>query len=85
MDRNKIQNEIRKIFKEKKMCHEWCIESNGDVWVNVVWGDWKHDHIYLVNVMKENGYIRTSLVITEEDDTDAYTAEYLFTKDTSKV
>lgn len=85
MDRNKIQNEIRKIFKEKKMYHEWCIESNGDVWVNVVCGDWKHGHIYLVNVMKENGYIRTSKVITEENDTDAYTAEYLFTKGTSKV
>lgn len=85
MDRNKIQDEIRKIFKEKKMYHEWFIESNGDVWVNVVCGDWKHDHIYLVNVMKENGYIRTSKVITEENDTDAYTAEYLFTKGTSKV
>ena len=85
MDRNKIQNEIRKIFKEKKMCHEWLIDSNGDVLVNVVWGDWKHDHIYLVNVMKENGYILTSKVITEENGTDAYTAEYLFTKDTSKV
>ena len=81
----KSVEEVRKKFAEENMYCEIYEHENGCISIEIEWGDWKHDHIYLVNVMKENGYIRISNVITEENGTDAYTAEYLFTKDTSKV
>lgn len=42
-------------------------------------GDWKHEHLRLDNVMKEQGYIHLFDETTESDGSDCYTARHIFT------
>ena len=53
------------------------------IYFDVIWGDWKHDHIrlwYLVNeFFRDRGYIiEREVVTTEENGTDSYSAEHYF-------
>lgn len=43
------------------------------------WGDWKHDHLRFKELVYEffmNSDIKIDMVITEENGSDAYSAEY---------
>lgn len=43
------------------------------------WGDWKHDHLLFKTLVYEffiNSDIELNMVITEEDGSDTYSAEY---------
>lgn len=48
--------------------------------IEVTWGDWKHEHIWLKNLMKEFGYEHIREDVTEEDGGDTYSAIHTFEK-----
>ena len=51
----------------------WCIE------VYVRNGDWKHDHLYIKNIMAENGFnLIDSETLDEDASPDGYSAIYYF-------
>jgi hypothetical protein len=75
-----MNKEVQKIFKDNDLHYEWWESPNGNINVNVEWGDWRHDHWFLEYVMRQNGYIQIDSIITEEDETDAYSAKHIFKK-----
>lgn len=73
------KTDIKRIFKENGVYYDWDIcPTDGTITINVEWGDWKHDHLFLQYIMRQNNYRVVSRVVTEEDDTDCYSAEYEF-------
>lgn len=75
---NKIKEKIKDIFATNGIIHEWWVQDDGNVVVEVIWGDWRNDHMALDHVMTENNFALIERIITEEDGTDAYSAEYVF-------
>lgn len=75
-----LRNKIQKAFKENKMPYDFSILPNLDIEVEVIWGDWKHDHARLVNLMREMGYNQVGYQVTEECGDDAYSATHKFRK-----
>ena len=77
------QNEerIKKVYDLMRENH-----LHGDVWedfgllcIEVNWGDWKHDHLRLDWVMKENFNILMSATeTTEENGSDCYSAIHYY-------
>ena len=49
-------DKVSKFFKDNDLHYGWGVTLAGNVEVEVYDGDWKHDHIYLDWVMRENGY-----------------------------
>lgn len=70
--------EIRALFKEKRMYGEVLEHANGAISVDISWGDWKHDHSYCDFLMRECGYICTDEQVTEEDGSDCYSAIHFY-------
>ena len=66
LNENEINGEIIPLFNS---------ELTG---IHVYWGDWKHDHLRLDKVMKNNGIDLVTTVITEDDGSDAYSATHYF-------
>ena len=73
-----IEQDIKRIFKENKLCYDYFIRTDGTIQVNVEYGDWKHDHFYLDYIMEHNGYRLKSMIVTEEDGSDCYSSVHLF-------
>ena len=80
MERKDIEKDIQRIFEENEMWYDCDVNLDGSVEISVVWGDWKHDHLCLNYVMRENGYILIDEKVTEEDGSDAYSAVHTFLK-----
>lgn len=78
MKLKQIAKDIQEIFEQHELDYEWQVEDNGLVSVNVEYGDWKHDHAYLVYVMKENRYREIMEQITETDGSDCYSSIHKF-------
>jgi hypothetical protein len=78
MERNDIEKDIQRIFKEKDIWYEWGVGLDGTVEIEVCWGDWKHDHLYLDHVMRENGYGLAGEMVTESDGSDAYSSVHRY-------
>ena len=72
------EEDVKRIFKENNLTYEWWVVDNGNILVVVEWGDWKHDHAFLKYVMRKNHYRVVEEIVTESDETDAYSAEYEF-------
>ena len=53
--------------------------DSGGLHIYVIEGDWKHVHLYLVDLMEAIGYTHTD-ELDEPSDMDAYTAEHIFIK-----
>lgn len=51
-----------------------------EVEISISWGDWKHSHARLRNLMLQLGYVRTDSVTTESDGSDCYSAIHKFSK-----
>lgn len=47
--------------------------------VEITWGDWKHDHLYLDYLMREEGFEKIDEYTTEEDGSDTYSAVHVYT------
>lgn len=79
VDFKTITNKVQKLFNENSINHFFSVDfNNGTIEVEVEWGDWKHDHLYLERVMKNNGYTMIDSEVTEEDGSDTYSARYWF-------
>ena len=73
------EQDIKRIFKENECYYDWSIDSfDGTIEINVEWGDWKHDHLFLKHIMWKNHYRQTNEVVTEEDGSDTYSAIHYF-------
>ena len=55
-------------------------DSEGMVSINIVWGDWKHEHGYCDNLMEYIGYNQDDEEVTEENGSDCYSAIHFFSK-----
>lgn len=69
MDENHIMGELVDYSEQKKM-----------IAVEVIWGDWKHEHMRLDWLMKEKFPNLRSIhtVTTEEDGSDCYSAIHYY-------
>lgn len=50
----------------------------GVISICITWGDWKHDHLRLDNIMEGLGYTHITTNVTEEDGSDAYSATHYY-------
>lgn len=77
------RNSIINDFNKKLEAANKTFEENGNgliadvidektltVAIEIVWGDWKHDHAYADYVMKQNGFTKIYEEVTEEDGSD---------------
>ena len=78
MDMGFYEKEVERIFKDNDIHYAWWMQDDFSVVVVVEWGDWKHDHIYLINLMNNNNHTMVERAITEEDGSDSFSAEYVF-------
>lgn len=60
--------------------HEEVCAYNGSVEVDIVWGDWKHDHGYCDSLMSYIGYNCDDVQETEENGSDCYSAIHYYSK-----
>ena len=76
-----LKQTIKDIFAKNNMPYDWNITNEGLIEVEIEWGDWKHDHLFLERIMRENGFTKYNHYVTEEDGDDAYSAIYWFKKE----
>ena len=76
---NQTPDVIAVLYKE--ISGEFCKPQDNKVYASVSWGDWKHDHLFLKEIMFNRGYSIENEHVTEEDGSDAYSADYVFVKD----
>jgi len=82
MDILTMENKIYKLMKENYIKGE-IVEERTDrkiIAVEVIWGDWKHEHLALDWLMEENfsNLRNTQTVTTEEDGSDCYSAIHYY-------
>lgn len=70
--------EIQNYLQEHKIYAEVAETNQNEIVVSIEWGDWKHDHLYCVELMKEKGYEHLYERVTENDGSDTYSAEHYF-------
>ena len=75
-----MEDKIRELFKTNNLHYYWYIVSNNVVSIYVEWGDWKHDHIFLKNLMMENGFqfLGEETDDEEENGDDSYSATHTY-------
>ena len=54
--------------------------SEGEVEVEIDWGDWKHDHGWCATLMGYLGYVQDDVVVTEDNGSDCYSARHYYAK-----
>ena len=72
-----LEDKIYNIFKENELNYDYSVIGD-NIEIEVYWGDWKHDHRRLENIMANNGFMCINEHITDSDE-DCYDAEYTFT------
>lgn len=50
------------------------------IYVQINWGDWKHEHLYCSYLMNELGYDDCGEETTEENGSDCYSALHYYKK-----
>lgn len=76
---SEIERKVAKVFNDNDLHYDFYVRANGEVEVVVHWGDWKHDHLCLKNVMEDNGFTQ----VREMPDGaptggDTYTATHVY-------
>jgi len=51
-----------------------------EIRIEIIWGDWKHDHARTDYVMNQIGYRKTSEIVTEENGDDSYSSIHCYNK-----
>lgn len=79
-DTVEIQKCVENIFSNNDYTgfNEISVDANGMVTIDIEWGDWKHDHLYVRHIMTQAGFVLIDEVITEEDDSDCYSATHSY-------
>ena len=77
----KLQEKVETLLRENKVySYELDFDLDNDrlVYIELEWGDWKHDHLRLRWLMEENDFKQFGEEVTEEDDSDCYSAIHTF-------
>ena len=53
-------------------------DFGNEVQIEISWGDWKHSHRHLDNLMSNLGYIKDDEELTEEDGSDTYSSIHYY-------
>ena len=74
-----LRKRIGDILEANGMHYDYTVDADGYVEITVDDGDWKHDHIALKTIMRNNGFVCLDRH-TSDDETgdDSYSAVYLF-------
>ena len=48
------------------------------VYIDIEWGDWKHEHGYADYIMSINGFDKITEKLTEEDGSDCYSSIHYY-------
>ena len=85
MTQKKYFNEILKIeehLKENGIPAETFVYPNdfNKVDVNIEYGDWKHEHKFCDELMKEMGWKLESECYNEDFDSDCYSSTHIYTR-----
>ena len=73
-----LKEKITEIFNKHNLYYDCDYNNNAQqVIITILDGDWKYDHLYLKNVMEQNGFTIEDEYITSSDD-DCYDCEYVF-------
>ena len=49
-----------------------------EIYIEIEWGDWKHEHGYADYVMKTKGFRKTNEEVTDEDGSDCYSSVHYY-------
>lgn len=80
MEKMNVGELVEKIFRENDLYYYFsATDKPNEIFISVCDGDWKHDHLYLEYIMKENGFVLTGKD-EQPSDEDCYDADYIFTK-----
>lgn len=74
-----IEREIQKYLDDHDLWGEVSVQD-GTVYVEINWGDWKHEHLRCRYLMNELGYQQDYVDVTEEDGSDCYSAIHTYIK-----
>lgn len=83
-ENRKLAKELDEFLREQSAYYEVWAEEDA-ICVEVSWGDWKHDHLWLdyvaENFFNQNDYqiVGIDVETTEEDGSDTYSAIHTFT------
>lgn len=73
------ERKVQKYLDDHNLWGEVSVQD-GTVYVEIHWGDWKHDHWYCQDLMSELGYVLVGKEITEEDGSDTFSAIHTYEK-----
>ena len=73
------ERKIQKYLDDHNLWGEVSVQD-GTVYVEIQWGDWKHDHWYCQDLMAELGYVLVGKEVTEEDGSDTFSAIHTYEK-----
>jgi len=74
------EEKIYKLFVYDKSYYSSYKNLDGTYSVEIIWGDWKHDHLHCDYLMKALGYKLSSENVIEEDGSDTYSSIHIYTK-----
>ena len=73
-----LKEKITEIFNKHNLDYDCDYNNNAQqVIITILDGDWKHDHLYLKNIMEQNGFTIEDEYITSSDG-DCYGCKYVF-------
>ena len=72
--------QLQKYLNDNDLYWSGLSESDDTFIITIEWGDWEHDHLYLQHLMGKVNLPLKSYIITEENGSDCYSAEYEFFK-----
>ena len=70
--------EVRKVLDANSAFYDDIGYDRECVYVYISWGDWKHDHMFVKNLVR-NLYPECTIetIVTEEDGSDCYSAKHI--------
>lgn len=84
IDDAKLEKELTNIFNQNHLYPEEMYVKNGEIYVYISNGDWKHEHLkckWLVNeVLDDQGLVTVDYLqrVTDDDGSDTYSAEHIW-------
>lgn len=83
MNRDLIQKQLDAANKVFSAAKSGIIAEIADletmvIFIEIEWGDWKHEHGYADYVMKTKGFKKFHEEVTEEDGDDAYSSIHYY-------
>lgn len=73
--------EIETYLNDNEMYPDCIYENEGNnIEIEINDGDWKHDHFRCQYLMTKLGYKQLDVMVTEESDSDCYSAIHIYEK-----